>query len=383
MKHCKILIVTTVPETLSTILANQPEYLSRFFSVYLASSKGVQSQSVISREGVPLYTVNMKRGISPVSDLFSIIRMCKLLLKLKPDIVHSYTPKAGMIAMISGMICRVPIRIHTFTGLIFPTQLGFKKKLLINIDRIICLSATKVVPEGEGVKKDLVLYGVTRKPLSVIGHGNIAGVDLNFFCPNIDSVLKKSQLLKLELCIPDDAHVFCYVGRLNKDKGLKELSKAFVCLPESVHLIIVGGLDVENPVEAETLSLLQQHKRIHMLGFKDDIRYVLEASNALVLPSYREGFPNVVLQAGAMGKPAVVTDINGSNEIIEDGINGWLAKPRDANALHVAMYEVLSVSNERINSMGVVARSRVVERFERSAHWERMRFFYLQEFENV
>ena len=170
---------------------------------------------------------------------------------------------------------------------------------------------------------------------------------------------------------------------MNKDKGLKELSKAFVCLPESVHLIIVGGLDVENPVEAETLSLLQQHKRIHMLGFKDDIRYVLEASNALVLPSYREGFPNVVLQAGAMGKPAVVTDINGSNEIIEDGINGWLAKPRDANALHVAMYEVLSVSNERINSMGVVARSRVVERFERSAHWERMRFFYLQEFENV
>ena len=379
MKHCKILIVTTVPETLSTILANQPEYLNRFFSVYLSSSEGIQVDHIMRRERVPFFSVNMKRGISPFSDLFSIFRMCKLLLKLKPDVVHSYTPKAGMIVMVSSFICRVPVRVHTFTGLIFPTQVGVKKALLINIDRLICRCATRIIPEGEGVKNDLISHRVTDKKLSVIGSGNIAGVNLDFFDPDNCSVMHESSLLALSLKLPEESFVFCYIGRLNKDKGLKELGKAFLLLPDSAHVLVVGGWDPGNPVDSETYSLFKQHKRIHLLGFKDDVRSVLKLSHALVLPSYREGFPNVVLQAGAMAKPAVVTNVSGSNEIIEDGINGWIAEPRDVHALQVAMLNAMKESSENLASMGRISRLRIAQRFEQTAHWERMKAFYSQE----
>lgn len=379
MKEAKILIVTTVPETLKTILALQPRFLNRDFSVYLASSPEGAVETLSAKEGVPFYIVPMKRGISPLSDLLSIFNMCRLLLKLKPTVVHSYTPKAGLVSMIAAFICRVPVRIHTFTGLIFPTQTGLKKILLVNIDRIICMLATRVVPEGEGVKRDLLSFGVTRKSMSVIGYGNIAGVDLDFFQPGTEAVSSKSELMKKSLGIADEDFLFCYIGRLNRDKGLKELGQAFLVLPDFVHLIVVGELDSEAPVDSPTLTLFAEHKRIHTLGFKADIRDALEACDALVLPSYREGFPNVVLQAGAMSKPAVVTDINGSNEIIEHGLNGWIAKPQDVASLQVAMTRALNTPRKELSVMGAFARSRIMERYDQTVHWGRMNAFYLQE----
>lgn len=379
MKEATVLIVTTVPETLMTILAHQPRFLNRSFNVHLACAAGGYVESISAREGVPVHGVAMKRGISPFADVRSIFLMCQLLLKLKPSVVQSYTPKAGLVTMIAALLCRVPVRIHTFTGLIFPTQTGFKKKLLINIDRLICLCATKVVPEGEGVKKDLQNYAITTKEMSVIGHGNIAGVDVTYFKPDIESVILKSQGIQSDLGIKEGDFTFCYVGRLNRDKGLKELAQAFLNLPEHTHLIVVGGLDSEAPVDEETLAFFKQHPRVHMLGFQEDIREALQASSALVLPSYREGFPNVVLQAGAMGKPAVVTDINGSNEIIEPGVNGWLAMPRDVASLQLAMMQAIDSPSDTLAAMSAFARSRVVERFEQAAHWERIKEFYLQE----
>ncbi|MEB0203939.1 glycosyltransferase family 4 protein [Pseudomonas sp. CCC3.1] len=379
MKEAKILIVTTVPETLKTILALQPRFLNRDFSVYLASSPEGAVETLSAKEGVPFHIVPMKRGISPLSDLLSIFNMCRLLLKLKPTVVHSYTPKAGLVSMIAAFICRVPVRIHTFTGLIFPTQTGLKKILLVNIDRIICMLATRVVPEGEGVKRDLLSFGVTRKSMSVIGYGNIAGVDLDFFQPGTEAVSSKSELMKKSLGIADEDFLFCYIGRLNRDKGLKELGQAFLVLPDFVHLIVVGELDSEAPVDSATLTLFAEHKRIHTLGFKADIRDALEACDALVLPSYREGFPNVVLQAGAMSKPAVVTDINGSNEIIEHGLNGWIAKPQDVASLQVAMTRALNTPRKELSVMGAFARSRIMERYDQTVHWGRMNAFYLQE----
>lgn len=379
MKEATVLIVTTVPETLMTILAHQPRFLNRSFNVHLACAAGGSVESISAREGVPVHGVAMKRGISPFADVRSIFLMCQLLLKLKPSVVQSYTPKAGLVTMIAALLCRVPVRIHTFTGLIFPTQTGFKKKLLIYIDRLICLCATKVVPEGEGVKKDLQNYAITTKEMSVIGHGNIAGVDVAYFKPDIESVMLKSHGIQSDLGIKEGDFTFCYVGRLNRDKGLKELAQAFLNLPEHTHLIVVGGLDSEAPVDEKTLAFFKQHPRVHMLGFQEDIREALQASSALVLPSYREGFPNVVLQAGAMGKPAVVTDINGSNEIIEPGVNGWLAMPRDVASLQLAMMQAIDSPSDTLAAMSAFARSRVVERFEQAAHWERIKEFYLQE----
>ncbi len=278
--------------------------------------------------------------------------------------------------MLASKLCFVPVRIHTFTGLIFPTQTGLKQKVLIFIDRLICACASKVVPEGEGVKKDLVNFSITKKPLELIGHGNIAGVDSEYFSRLAHGVHEEAWLLGESLSLPAGAFLFSFVGRLNKDKGVSELARAFSKMRSDSHLLIVGGLDHTAPVSPEIINLLNINKRVHFLGFMRDIRPVLYLSNVLVLPSYREGFPNVLLQAGSMQLPVIATDISGCNEVITPQVNGWLVPPRDVITLQQAMQEALKASRETLNEMGELSRNRIQSRFEQREHWLRMIDFY-------
>ncbi|CAJ0894396.1 glycosyltransferase family 4 protein [Ralstonia mannitolilytica] len=372
----QIMISTTVPETFSAILKGQPSYLAREFRVILATSPGEVLEQVEKDERLPIYEVPMVRGICVWRDIASVLRMIAVLRQVKPELVHSYTPKAGLVTMLAAKLCGVPVRVHTFTGLIFPTSTGFRKWLLIWIDRIICFCATKIVPEGNGVKHDLERYGITKKPLSVIGYGNVAGVDTQAFSPENFEVRQAARNLRLELSIDEAEFVFCFVGRLNRDKGITELVEAFSTLKGRVHLILVGSVDSTAPVDDVTLQAIEAHARIHCLGFVHDVRPALLASDVLVLPSYREGFPNVVLQAGAMGVPVIATDVNGSNEIIENGFNGWLIPPRNAAALGLAMQQALDMPPTERRDMGQRGRGRVVQRFERREHWARMAEFY-------
>lgn len=372
----RILVVTTVPETLATILKGQPRHLSTHFDVMLASSAADTVAQVQQAEGIKVHTVPIVRGIQLVADLMAVAHMVRLIRTLRPDIVHSYTPKAGLVSMLAGWLCRVPVRVHTFTGLIFPTAQGFKQKLLIWIDRLICACATHVVPEGEGVKHDLQTYRITRKPLQVIGHGNIAGVDTGWFLPCTAQMAAAGANLRMQLGIGPDEFVFTFVGRLNADKGLNELMQAFAELAPAAHLLMVGGLDTSAPVAESVVAAMRAHPRVHLMGFVHDVRPALRASNVLVLPSYREGFPNVVLQAGAMELPVIATDINGCNEVIEPGFNGWLVAPRDVQALSQAMNEALASAPEVLAHMGQWARSRIEQRFEQQRHWARMVDFY-------
>jgi glycosyltransferase involved in cell wall biosynthesis len=372
----RLLIATTVPETLESILRDQPHFLGQYFDVSLVSSPGRNVKAIGQNEGLDIFQVPMVRGISVFKDLMSVFRMAVLLRRVKPILLHSYTPKAGLVCMLAGWLCRVPIRIHTFTGLIFPTERGFRQKLLIWVDRLLCACATHVVPEGEGVRKDLQRYRITGKKLQVIGYGNIAGVDTSYFSPVAQGVTEAAARLRKSLSIAADDFLFCFVGRLNKDKGLAELISAFKGMPENVHLALVGGLDQSAPVDPVTLAAIESHSRIHQLGFLEDIRPVLRSAGALVLPSYREGFPNVVLQAGAMALPAIVSDISGCNEVIEPGYNGWLVPPRDSNALEGAMHQAIRMEHTTRREWGGRARRRVQERFERKEHWGRMLTFY-------
>jgi glycosyltransferase involved in cell wall biosynthesis len=318
----------------------------------------------------------MTRGINVFKDIVSIIEMIGLLKKIRPNLIHSYTPKAGLVAMFSAWFCRIPVRIHTFTGLIFPSTRGLKKKTLIWVDRLICACATHIIPEGLGVRKDLENFRITRKPLLVIGYGNIAGVDTAYFSPMASGVLESATELRRKLAIEPEDFLFCFVGRLNKDKGLAELMCAFRELPSIANLVLVGGVDPTAPVDAATLAAIKSHPRVHQLGFLKDIRPALRAADVLVLPSYREGFPNAVLQAGAMELPVIATDINGCNEVIEPGYNGWLVPPRDAQTLSDAMRQAMQTSVHVRREMGQQARIRVEQRFERQQHWERMVAFY-------
>lgn len=375
----KLLIVTTVPETLATILKGQPSFLNSYYSVSLATSGGCELSEIIKCERIRPHIVPMKRGINPIKDILSLIVMVHVLIKVRPDAIHSYTPKAGLIAMLAAKLCRVPVRIHTFTGLIFPTQTGFKKKLLIYIDRLLSTFATKVIPEGRGVKDDLVKYKITSKPMGVIGYGNIAGVDTSFFSPQVEGLLESAGELRKKLGIERAAFVFCFVGRLNRDKGLSELASAFSALPAEAHLILVGSLDVSAPIDDDTLAALRDNSRIHVLGFLSDIRPALVAADTLVLPSYREGFPNTVLQAGAMMMPVIASDISGCNEVIEPEFNGWLIPPKNISSLQQTMKKAMLLSPEERLQMGKKARQRIQQRFEQSDHWRRMLDFYCLE----
>lgn len=375
-KKYRMLLVTTVPSTLASILRGQPHFLSKFFDVAIATSRGAALKKVEKVEKCEINIVPMSRGINVFKDLFSIFRMIFVLVRYRPAIVHSYTPKAGLVSMVAAWVCRVPIRVHTFTGLIFPTSKGLKRRVLMGVDCLICFCATTVVPEGNGVKQDLLRNGITRKMLNVIGHGNVAGVDTSFFSRDADGVLHAASALRERLGISVNHFVFCFVGRLNRDKGLDELVQAFMALPGESRLLLAGAIDATAPVGEVTLKRMKECPRIHLLGFLDDIRPAVVASDIFVLPSYREGFPNVVLQAGALGVPVVATDINGSNEIVEENINGWLVPSRDSVALKYAMERASHIAKKDLEEMGRVSRERVVERFERTAHLLRMRDFY-------
>lgn len=369
----KLLLVTTVPDTFITILDGEPGYLNQFFSVALASSDDGRLVEYGRRQGVKTASVPMVRGIDPLSDLKSIYSMVSLLRKMRPEIVHSYTPKAGLVSMLSAWICRVPVRVHTFTGLIFPTQTGFKKVLLIWIDRLICFCATKVVPEGQGVRKELCQCRITKKSLEVVGHGNIAGVDTGYFSPEAANAFTQESAL---FTFRPGRFVFCFVGRLNQDKGVRELVEAFARLPKDVSLLVVGPEDSESPVDSATMAIILGAENVFWSGFLSDIRPALAESDVLVLPSYREGFPNVVLQAGSMRLPVIATDISGCNEVVTPGFNGWLVPPRDPVALFDAMNAALNSPKEVLIEMGAQGRKRVQQRFERMEHWARMRAFY-------
>jgi glycosyltransferase involved in cell wall biosynthesis len=388
----KLLIATTVPETLATILQGQPEYLSKYFETAVVTSAG---EPTLDMPKKARFTVNMHRGISPIADLKSIIAMVKVIRTFKPDIIHSYTPKAGLVCMVAGFLCRVSVRIHTFTGLIFPTTLNrLKHFVLKQVDALICACATMVVAEGAGVKRDLARFKVTSKPIHIIGHGNIAGLDSTYFDPslpvikhavtdldnNLDRNLKNNLASNLEnhasFTQSTDAFIFLFVGRLNRDKGLKELAQAFVELDEQAVLWLVGSLDPTAPPDANTLETLKKHPRIKQMGFLHDVRGVLARCNVLVLPSYREGFPNVLLQAGAMQKPVIATDINGSNEIVLAGETGWLVAAKNAGALKQAMLQAMQTTIDQRLKMGLAARKRVQKLFEREDYLSVLVSFY-------
>jgi glycosyltransferase involved in cell wall biosynthesis len=373
----KIIRVTTVPQSMN-LIKGQISYLKGEFEVELISSSGDIFKDIADRENVKFHIVEMKRSISPIRDLMSIINMYRLLRKEKPYIIHSMTPKAGMVSMIASFFARVPHRIHTFTGLIFPTCTGLKKKILIIVDKITCLCATKIIPEGNGVKRDLLHSNITKKQLAVIGNGNVNGIDTSHFSRDIISSTNLNQL-KAKLGIKVDEFVFLSVGRVVRDKGIIELVTAFKRLssmyPKS-KLVILGDFERDlDPIPNEIEQEIINNKAIIYCGYENDVRPYFAISDLFVFPSYREGFPNVVLQAGAMEVPAIVTDINGSNEIIEDGVNGLIIPSKDSNVLFEKMQHLYLNSNE-LMELKKNCRNIIVKKYEQSFVWKEMLKMY-------
>ncbi len=331
------------------------------YEVIAVSSPGEALEEIRKREGVVTVAVPMERRIAPLKDLKSLLGLIRAFRREKPDIVHSMTPKAGLLCMMAAWVCRVPVRVHTFTGLVFPTATGLTKKILIFTDRLTCACATHIVPEGEGVKNDLISYRITKKPLKVLGYGNVRGIDLEHFNPELPEVQAEASKIQ-----KPGIFTFIFIGRLVRDKGINELVKAFSQLNiqyPNTRLLLVGPYEENlDPLEPETVAEIDNNKAIKAVGSQNDVRPWLAASDVFVFPSYREGFPNVVIEAGAMGLPSIVTDINGSREIIKDGKNGIIIPPRQSKTLQEAM-EVLIKDKELVNRMSTEARPSISSRF--------------------
>ena len=352
--------ITTVSLSLKTLLGGQLSFLNQYYNVTgIASGMGDELQEVSLREGIRTIDVPMCRQISLMSDFQSLIVIVFLFLKEKPYIVHANTPKASLLSMIAAWITRVPHRVYTVTGLRFETATGNLRRLLVIMEKITCWCATKVIPEGEGVKRTLIREKITNKPLKVILHGNINGIDVQHFNRTQHVELLASEIRE------EGKFKFCFVGRSVKDKGINEHVLAFV------RLLLVGSFEADlDPVSSEIEHTILNHSSISFLGFQQDIRPYLAASDALAFPSYREGFPNVVLQAGALGLPSIVTDINGCNEIIEDGVNGVIVPPRDEEVLYNAMKFFVEYRDTDVRAMAERARPIIVDRFEQHKVWE-------------
>lgn len=340
--------------------------LNEKYEVVAVSTPGPALIELAEREGVRTIAVPMERHISLWRDVVSLFRMARVFRQERPAMVHSMTPKAGLISMMAGWLTGVPVRVHTFTGLVWPTSTGLKRKILMLTDKLTCACATHIIPEGEGVKNDLIRGGITRKPLRVLGYGSCKGIDLEHFQVNEKLKVKSARLRK------PDVFTFLFVGRITRDKGINELVEAFVRLHREcpkTRLLLVGAFeDSLDPVKLSTKALIEQVENgIEAVGEKrgDDLLAYYAAVDCYVQPSYREGFPNTVLEAGAMGLPCIVTDINGSREIIINGENGIIVPPQNASALYDAMAQMLT-DRESTARMAEKARPLIAQRFEAS-----------------
>lgn len=374
----KIIRTATVPLSLDLFCRGLLRDLSSRYEIIALSSPQPELDSIRKREKVRTISVPMARKIAPFSDLKSLFELIRVFRKERPDMVHSITPKAGLLSMMAAKWTRVPVRIHTFTGLIFPYEKGWKRRLLMTTDRLTASCATHVIPEGVGIRDDLIRFKITRKPLRVLGNGNVRGIDLSHYV-RTEKLSRRAADLRNIYNIPDDGIAFIFVGRLDRDKGIDELIQAFRMLEKehpNVHLFLVGAEEPEGKsILDETKEIIRQDDHIHLSdGWQADVRPWYAAADALVHPSRREGFPNVVIEAGAMGLASIVTDINGSREIVKDGQNGTIVPAQDPEALYGAMKDFLE-HPEKVQEMAAAARD-LSKRYEQKYVRQCLDVFY-------
>lgn len=367
MSKPKLLRVTTHDISLNGLLKGQLRFLSQYFDVVGVAADTGELQKVAEREGVRVIDVPMHREISLWADLLCLWTLWRLFRRERPDIVHANTPKGSLLSMIAAWMARVPIRIYTVTGLRYQGVTGKFRRLLQSMEKLTCHFATDVIPEGKGVLNALKQDGITQKPLEVVLNGNINGVDTTFFSRQACQVSKEQ--VRKQLHIAPDALTFVFVGRIVADKGMNELASCMRQLKGRCKLILVGSFESTlDPLKGDNEDFFKTSPDVRYVGWQTDIRPYLIAADALVFPSYREGFPNVVLQAGAMDLPAIVTDINGANEIIKDGQNGIIIPPKDEEALYNAMTSFIE-EPQRISLMTSKAREMVCTRYSQQDVW--------------
>lgn len=371
----KIIRVTTVPVSLGGLLTGQLKFMSQYYDVVGISSCGEGIlKKVGEQEGIRVIPVNMTRSITPLLDLRAAWNLYKIFKKEKPFIVHTHTPKAGTLGMLAAFFAGVPHRLHTIAGLPLMEAKGKKRIVLNLVEKITYAFASKIYPNSYGLQQIIIDHKFTDvKKLKVIGNGSSNGIDTDYFDPELYSDQDKEKL-RLSLGIQENDIVYIFLGRMVKDKGVNELVNVFIKLAENhsnIKLLLVGAYEKElDPLLPETEEAIDNHSKIITVGWQNDVRPFFSIANILTFPSYREGFPNVVLQAGTMGLPSIVSDINGCNEIIMEGINGYIVPVKNEEELHRAMENFyLNFEKKEIFDKKNI-RALIANKYSRKGIWE-------------
>ena len=331
--------------------------------MYAVSSEPDNLKQFAMEEGIRYKHIPMKREISLFADIASLFRWIWLLLKERPYIVHGNTPKASLLSMVAAWLTRRPVRIYMCHGLRYQGTEGCLRKLLMAMEKITCGCATHVISVSKGVANVMIQDGLCpNEKMKVVGYGSAGGIDTDKFDPD-----KVESDVRRKLGIPKSAFVFTFVGRIVRDKGINELVNAFDEISkehDNVHLLLVGPKENEqNPVSAKTASVIENNPSIHAVGMQHDVRPYLKAADAFVLPSYREGFGVVLIEAGSMGLPCITTNITGCNEIILPGENGAIIEPKDGGSLCKEMNKWID-NPKIVEEMAKKSRRMVVERYD-------------------
>lgn len=356
--------------------------MNQFYHIIGIAGAKENMPKVRENEGIDTIDLEMTREITPVKDISSLYKLYKILKREKPFIVHSHTPKAGIVGMMAAKMAGVKHRLHTVAGLPLVEATGNKRRILNAVERITYSCATKVYPNSKGLEQIILDHKFTKpEKLKVLANGSSNGINTEIFSPEAVSQTEKDQLLQ-DLNLKKDDFVLVFVGRIVRDKGINELLEAFSRLSKThknLKLVLVGPYEESlDPISANSQYEIENNLAVINAGWQDDVRPFFAISDALVFPSYREGFPNVVLQAGAMGIPSIVSDINGCNEIVEDGDNGYIIPVKDATAIEKSIQMLLS-NPERLEQMKAVARERIVSRYNQQMVWDAI----LKEYQNL
>lgn len=365
-----IVHVMTAPVSLF-FLAGQVSYMrSAGFTVHAISSPGPALTAFGVQEGVPVLAVEMPRRITPLQDLVALWRLWGALRRIRPDIVHAHTPKGGLLGMMAAWLARVPVRIYHVRGLPFVTATGPRRRLLRTTERVSCGLAHRVLAVSHSMRTIAVEEGFCRDDkVKVLLGGSGNGVDATGrFVPQPPSV---RMAARASLAIPADALVIGFVGRLARDKGVVELARAWTQLRErwpGLYLLLAGALDESDAVPGEVVAALKADPRVRFAGHSEDMPRLYAAMDVVALPTYREGFPNVALEAAAMELPIVVTAVPGCVDAVRDGVTGTFVPPREPRALEAALQRYLEEPGLQARH-GQAGRRRVLAEFRREAIW--------------
>lgn len=375
----RLLHVTTIPLTLIFLRGQAAFFRARGYEVEVISSPGRELDEFARAEGVPAFAVPMARRITPLRDLVALGRLWVRLRRRRPRIVDAHTPKAGLLGMIAARLAGIRVRVYHLRGLPLATASGWRRRLLLAAERTACRLAQRVIAVS-GSLRDAALAERLCPPekIVVLAGGSGQGVDAaGRFNPERLPPAARGEARR-RWGLPAEARVLGFLGRLVRDKGIVELAVAWDDLAKrypDLHLLLVGPEEPRDPVPPEVLAALQRHPRVRFAGLVEDTPLAYATCDLVTLPTYREGFPNVPLEAAAMGLPVVATRVPGCVDAVIDGETGLLVPPRDAEALARAISRYLD-DPELARRHGQAGRARVLADFRREGIWEALAATY-------